>query len=176
MIRLDSPRKKAFTRRQALSTEERGIKSQKICAYVQPLLHGCVGLYRAYGSEVSLSYLDTKNLRIALPKCDGKDMDFYAVDAKTQYQAGAFGILEPIHVPRIAPQELDVIVIPMVAYDEQGGRMGHGKGYYDRYLANCSALRIGVAFTCQKETLVLQEHDVRMDIIVTEEGILDVRL
>lgn len=53
------------------------------------------------------------------------------------------------------PQELDILLVPLVAFDEACNRMGHGRGYYDRYLPQCRAKTIGIAFACQKDRLQL---------------------
>ena len=82
-------------------------------------------------------------------------------------------IREPQGGRLIRPQALDVILVPLVAFDAQCRRLGHGAGYYDRYLAQTDALRIGVGFACQKvDAIHALPHDIAMDLIVTEEEIL----
>jgi 5-formyltetrahydrofolate cyclo-ligase len=84
---------------------------------------------------------------------------------------GAFGILEPREELRgkVAP-EPDLILIPGVAFDEHGGRLGRGKGYYDRYLLGKQGYKLGLAFDIQvlRKKLVLENHDQPLDGLITE--------
>lgn len=100
----------------------------------------------------------------------------------TDLTEGAFGILEPIlsdsvRVPLVgapAESEPDLILIPGLAFDDRGGRVGKGKGFYDRYLDGKAGLKIGLAFQAQlfAKKLALEPHDKLMDGLVTEERIL----
>lgn len=168
---MDDVRSRVKKRRDALSINERMQKSKVICEHLQDFLQGVVGSYRAFGSEVDLSFLDTSKLTLCLPVCHGDTMEFYQVDAQTQYEKGAYGIWEPQHAKHIAPDVLDIILVPLVAFDENCNRMGHGKGYYDRYLPMCRAMSIGIAFECQKDTLTLHAQDVPLDQILTEKQV-----
>ncbi|HVP97599.1 5-formyltetrahydrofolate cyclo-ligase [Methanoregula sp.] len=86
-----------------------------------------------------------------------------------------FGVPEPIgnEIPA-DPEDVDIIILPMLGFDRAGGRIGYGAGYYDRFLSKHPDLfKIGVAFGCQEmEDLPTDENDVKMDLIVTEEGIV----
>jgi 5-formyltetrahydrofolate cyclo-ligase len=86
-----------------------------------------------------------------------------------------FGVPEPIgsEIPARG-EEVATIILPMLGFDRTGGRIGYGAGYYDRFLEKYPALhKIGIAFACQEiDSLPLDETDVRMDHIVTEEGII----
>ena len=90
---------------------------------------------------------------------------------------GSFGILEPSkEAMSIKPTEIDLIVVPAIAFSRGGHRLGMGGGYYDRFLANTQAVRIGFAFSCQiKQSLPTDEWDVKMDYLVTQDGITDCR-
>jgi len=107
-------------------------------------------------------------------------------------QEGAFGILEPRNelretgaaivgvefkfTPTIAAStpEPDLILIPGLAFDERGGRIGRGKGFYDRYLDGKSSLKVGLAFEAQllRKKLALEPHDQLLDGLVTEQRLL----
>lgn len=89
---------------------------------------------------------------LALPRCcKGGSMAFYRVDCLEQLIPGAFGIPEPPpDAQPILPEALSLILVPLEGVDAQGYRLGKGGGYYDRYLIECSALRVGVAFTWQE--------------------------
>lgn len=86
-----------------------------------------------------------------------------------------FGVPEPIgsEIP-VKPQDVDTIILPMLGFDRAGGRIGYGAGYYDRFLEkNPNLTKIGVAFGCQEmEKLPIDPNDVRMDLIVTEDGVM----
>jgi 5-formyltetrahydrofolate cyclo-ligase len=86
-----------------------------------------------------------------------------------------FGVPEPIgsEIPADA-KDVDTIILPMLGFDRAGGRIGYGAGYYDRFLSKNPDLRkIGVAFACQEfDRLPVDENDIRMDVIITEEGIV----
>ena len=91
--------------------------------------------------------------------------------------AGPHGVPEPVAWQAVAPQTVDLVVVPGMAFDRQGGRLGYGKGYYDRILAACraSCCKVGVGYAWQvvTNTLPLASHDVRMDLIVTDAGVTD---
>jgi 5-formyltetrahydrofolate cyclo-ligase len=86
-----------------------------------------------------------------------------------------FGVPEPVgnEIPATCG-DIDLIILPMLGFDRTGRRIGYGAGYYDRFLAKNQKLRkIGIAFACQEyENLPADEHDITMDSIITEEGIV----
>jgi 5-formyltetrahydrofolate cyclo-ligase len=86
-----------------------------------------------------------------------------------------FGVPEPIgnEIPA-KPQDVDTIILPMLGFDRAGGRIGYGAGYYDRFLEkNPGLTKIGIAFGCQEmDGLPIDPNDVRMDLIVTEDGVV----
>jgi 5-formyltetrahydrofolate cyclo-ligase len=86
---------------------------------------------------------------------------------------GKFGNLEPKANAPKAPFESDFIVVPGLAFDPSGGRLGRGAGYYDRLLTKFQGVRIGVCFTeLLVERVPCEDHDIRMDFVVTPEGII----
>ena len=88
---------------------------------------------------------------------------------------GMHGTQEPSpkRQKKINPESFDLVIVPGVAFDRQGGRLGHGKGYYDRFLEQASAFRLGLTFNCQLlETVPTELHDVPMNAILTESGIV----
>lgn len=90
---------------------------------------------------------------------------------------GALGVLEPSPEVRIAmnPESFDLVIIPGVAFDRLGGRLGYGKGYYDRFLEQTGAFRLALAFDFQVLVKVpTEKHDVPMNGILTESGIIEV--
>src|SRR4030042_5944064 len=84
-------------------------------------------------------------------------------------EVGPFNILQPVNSEIVNMQNLDIALIPGVAFDQRGNRLGYGKGVYDKLLADCNALRIGLAYDFQLVgPLPTNKHDLRMDMIVTE--------
>ncbi len=86
---------------------------------------------------------------------------------------GSFGILEPdSHLPLIAPSMIDVVLVPGVAFDLERHRLGHGGGYYDRFLPETRAFTVALAAPVQLlEEVPAQLHDVRMDCLITSDGV-----
>ena len=86
---------------------------------------------------------------------------------------GAYHILEPMGPMFEAVNDIDVVVVPGMAFDVAGHRLGRGKGYYDRFLPRCThAGRIGIAFEAQRVAhAAVDRHDQRLDAYVTERGI-----
>lgn len=94
---------------------------------------------------------------------------FIKIDKSTVYQRGAFGIKEPISGEEI--RDFDLIIVPMVAFDKDCNRLGHGKGYYDRYLADKKSYKIGIAFAEQETNFAVHPHDIPMDMVITQDKI-----
>ena len=90
---------------------------------------------------------------------------------------GALGVLEPSPGKRIriTPESINLVIIPGVAFDLQGGRIGYGKGYYDRFLEQTKAFRLALAFDFQIiDKVPTEKHDVPMNGILSESGIFEV--
>jgi 5-formyltetrahydrofolate cyclo-ligase len=78
----------------------------------------------------------------------------------------------------VAAEEIDLVLVPGVAFDLEGNRVGYGAGYYDRFLPSLrkDALIVGIAFSCQLfDKFDREEHDVKMALLITEKGILNLR-
>ncbi|MDC0262347.1 5-formyltetrahydrofolate cyclo-ligase [Planctomycetaceae bacterium] len=140
-----------------------------------------VMVYVGYRSEVStvplISHLLSAQKTVLVPWCDNDELRLFRLESLDDLQPGAFGIPEPTDELRVirdrqgTPAELDVVVLPGIAFDRQGGRLGQGKGYYDRLLADVSpkCTLIGLAFDVQLvEEVPTEPHDVRLNILVTE--------
>lgn len=107
-----------------------------------------------------------------LPRVDGDRLEILAYDS-CRLATGAFRILEPTGDKICDVSEIDLIIVPAVAFDRNGNRLGRGKGYYDRLLRNAGCKKIGVAYDCQLlDRIPAEPHDVPMDIIVTDKEII----
>lgn len=136
--------------------------------------------YAAIGAELSLEsfhhWAAKYGKHLAFPVSrPGGVMDAYIPTGPDDMKTGLFGIPEPdvMTASYLSPEEIDVALVPCVAFDREGGRLGHGGGYYDRYLPQCArAKKVLVAFDAQRlECVAKTELDVPVDAIVTEEGI-----
>ena len=88
-------------------------------------------------------------VQVAVPvvQPDGQTLRHYHLTPQTPLLAHRWGISEPAGAPEVPPAVLDAVLVPLLAFDEQGHRVGYGKGFYDRFLADCrpDALRIGLS-------------------------------
>ena len=134
-----------------------------------------VGIYYPILYEVNvLKILEFKIFNkciISLPKIKKDQIKFYEWNKTNIMKVNQYGILEPILTNnQVNP---DVILIPLLVYDDNKNRLGYGKGYYDKYFKkNKNALKIGIAFSFQKfHKINTSKFDVKLDYILTEKGI-----
>lgn len=112
---------------------------------------------------------------ICVPKINSKQegVKLYKIDSFDQLKKGYFGILEPSEsCPAVNSNDLDLILMPGVAFDRHGGRVGYGAAFYDRFLSNMNRQvdKIALAYHFQVlESVPMSEHDVRIDGIITEQ-------
>lgn len=138
-----------------------------------------VAIYSATGSEVNLQSLYAANdstYTWAFPRVVGSQLEFYIPSSLAALVPGRWGILEPDpqQSRKVPIEDLAAVVVPGVAFDRRGHRLGYGKGYYDGALAEFKGQKIGVAFSVQisEEFFPTEDHDVAMDYVVTERFII----
>jgi 5-formyltetrahydrofolate cyclo-ligase len=146
------------------------------------LLQGFAKLafYMAKGKEASLSKAIGKSFvegkKVYLPKTwtQERRLTFHRVYSFSDLVPGPFGLLEPNPKNEEADLgSLNVMFIPGLAFDVKGFRLGYGGGFYDRVLKETSALKVGVCYSFQLvESLPVEPHDVPVDLILTEDGII----
>lgn len=143
-----------------------------------------IAAYVPHGSEFPVWPLVLKALqagcRIYLPvvPASGRRLAFCRFDQHTVWRSGAYGIPEPHHPETCAARDLDLVLVPLLAFDAQLYRMGQGGGYYDTTFAFRRQRRhwrkprlVGVGFECQRfEHLPTDHWDMRLDAILTEAG------
>lgn len=116
---------------------------------------------------------DGKTICVPRIKSKQKGIEIFKIDSFDQLEKGYFGILEPLEsCIAVDSKDIDLILMPGVAFDRQGGRLGYGAGFYDRFLSNMSNSvdKIAVAYHFQVlDNIPMDEHDVRINGIVTEE-------
>lgn len=117
----------------------------------------------------------TSGKKLGVPKCTGKGiMEVYEISSLDELTAGTYGILEPGErcEKLLTPEEIDFSLIPCISCDSQGKRLGHGGGYYDRYLEKSRGVKVIV---CRSRLMVdevpTEPHDIRMDFVISEEAV-----
>jgi 5-formyltetrahydrofolate cyclo-ligase len=139
-----------------------------------------VAFYSSIHNEVSTVQLLRDALAnrrsVVMPRVTGDDLVFRLIHSLEDLAPGSFGILEPkAETELIALDLIDMILLPGVAFDYRGHRLGYGKGYYDRALSTVGnrAKRVGLAYDFQLvEQLPVFPHDMQLDLVVTETGVL----
>lgn len=168
----------------AIDPSERERMSADICGRLADICGNLPGLtllsYMPAGNEVDVtafndSFRELGNT-VAFPVCqDDGNTVFYAPSRDGNFITDRYGILEPDPATSqpVAAEQADFIIVPCVAFTRELERLGHGGGYYDRYLAGCpAALKILVAFSVQEAgSIETETHDISVDIAVTEEEV-----
>jgi 5-formyltetrahydrofolate cyclo-ligase len=179
-------RDQALRRRDATDPAFRTRASAAIAAHVAPLIAALsprrIAAYVAMRSEADpmpiVEAAHRLGAEIALPViAPGASLVFRRYEPGHVLIPGGFGTMIPVETaPVLVP---DLIIVPVVGFDTAGARLGYGKGHYDRTIAALRAqgLRpplIGIAYSVQEvDTIPHEPHDVRLDLIVTENGIID---
>ena len=135
-----------------------------------------VGGYHALPEEADPSQLLARlvelGCQIAFPRVAAKDqaLEFHHVPDGDVLEPGSFGIPEPLaHWPRARP---GLLIVPLLAFDAQGHRLGYGGGFYDRTLALLKVPAVGIAYAGQQvASLPHGPHDMALDMVVTEQGV-----
>jgi 5-formyltetrahydrofolate cyclo-ligase len=138
-----------------------------------------IGGYYPINFEVNilelLNKLETKGLKLSLPVIKkNREMDFYNWSSNSLLKLNKYGIPEPEQIKKVFP---DIILVPLVAFDNRLYRIGYGGGYYDRYIEKISnkkkMFKIGIAHSCQKINKVpINKYDRKLDMIITEKYVL----
>ena len=180
-------RRLAIERRRALTQEERDEKSRAISDLLIKLIKDpryskvrTIFSYRGTWDEVNVDafndWAEVQGYRVSYPISLPDGIMKAAVPAERDaWHRAAYGILEPVmeNSKILEPEDIDLVIVPCVAFDDHGNRCGHGAGYYDRFMA-CMPPEslIMVAFEAQRsEKLITEETDIPVPTIVTETGI-----
>jgi 5-formyltetrahydrofolate cyclo-ligase len=180
-------RRSARLIRKSLPEDERTTKSLAICAHIEASSAwanaNLVLTYFPAGSEVDISRLtDVPGVKtLGAPIVEGEIMRFgcvrRGVGGAPQTIAGPFGLREP-DGPPVMLGDVGLVLVPLLAFDSKGNRLGSGKGFYDRFFAANpvlakDAVLVGVAFEAQRcEELPVETHDYQLDAVATEAGII----
>jgi methylenetetrahydrofolate dehydrogenase (NADP+) / methenyltetrahydrofolate cyclohydrolase len=160
--------------REQLTQEEITKSSKKICRNIRLLpqlsFMKNIALYAAVGNEVNIDPFIEGNL---LPRVQGQSMEYFKVNSTKELSIGTFNVREPNESCLPNSRDIGLIFVPGVAFDNNGNRIGHGKGYYDRFLKNTNATKVGICFESQLvNSIPTENHDIQMDYVITEKQIL----
>lgn len=128
------------------------------------------------GTHAIISALYERGAKVILPKTEGSDIYAYVYKGPLSLSYGVFGIPEPDSekCPQSALSEIKTVIVPGIAFDPSGTRIGFGKGYYDRFLPCLppDTVKIGLCYDFQivREGLPSESHDIKMDLLLTEKG------
>jgi len=172
-------RRAVLEERDALSPGVRAERGERIARRVVELPEvrdvRAVMLFSSFGSEVPtaplIERLRERGIVVALPRIEAGELVPVTYTPGDPMRTASFGALEPIRPDGLEPASLDVVVVPGVAFDRLGGRIGYGGGYYDRFLRGLPAFRAGIAFGLQvlEGPLPAGRFDLSVQAIVTEE-------
>jgi len=176
-------RRSVLHERDALLEEDRRARSAAITERFMALPElgstRTVMAFWSFGSEVDTSglieALHAAGKRVVLPRVDGREVAAVVYVPGDPTAATSFGAMEPTSAEIVRPTEIDVVIAPGVAFDRNGGRVGYGGGFYDRFLRTVRADTpvIGLAFAVQLvDEVPGGERDRLVDVVVTEEELI----
>lgn len=139
------------------------------------LLSDRILMYHSLPDELSTHRFLSKwngRKKFYLPRVNGVNLEILPYE-ESRLELGAFHIEEPTGTDTVSPDEIELIIVPAVAYDRKRNRLGRGKGFYDRLLASTRATKIGVGYDFQLiDEIPAEPHDIKMDIVITQQTII----
>ena len=105
---------------------------------------------------------DFPHIKISIPKVVGNTLVNYFLDADCVLTENVWGVREPSNGNLTEPEEIDLVIVPLLAFDATGHRVGYGKGFYDRFLKTCrqDCMKVGISFfDCSAIEIDIDEHD-----------------
>lgn len=178
-------RKKYKELRKLLSQEEIEAKSLAIANRLLPLTIWNKTYYHLFltieeqkeiDTEFILQILAGKDKETVVSKSDFAtlDMTHYLLTDNTKFRKNEYHIPEPIDGLEVPTTKIDVVFVPLLAFDLNGNRVGYGKGFYDKFLSNCNpeTLKIGLSFF-EAESIIddISDNDIRLDYTITPEKV-----
>lgn len=178
----DTIRMRVRARKSLLSEAERRSAAERVFALLEKtaafLMADKILMYHSLPDELSTrEFIErwASRKKFFLPRVNGVNLDILPYE-RTSLHLGAFSIEEPDGDDLTDISEIELIVVPGVAYDPEGNRVGRGKGYYDRLLAGARATKIGIAYDFQVvDSIEAEPHDVRVDVVITDRRIFTPR-
>lgn len=186
----DVIRKECSEKRNSIDLEEKKLMDEKVCKAVESLVSfrhaDIILLYAPIKSEIDilpiLTLAKEKGKKVAFPKCNTEErtMKFHFVDSIEEMTPLAYGIREPsedspVYDPETTPG-VAICLVPGLAFDVYGYRLGYGKGYYDKFMNKFQGSTIGIVYSnLILPSLPRGRYDKHCDIMVTEKGIKPIK-
>ena len=166
-------------KRLSLTKQEVDHLSQSVCKQLDKLniwklkhyhIFISISKYNELDTSYIINKLKSEKKNIIVPKILNNELVHIAINDQTEFSINEYGIKEPNNGNSFIIQNLDLIFIPLLAYDLEGHRVGYGKGYYDRFLklTNKSSLKIGLSFFDPINKIQdIDDNDVKLDYCIT---------
>jgi 5-formyltetrahydrofolate cyclo-ligase len=174
-------RQTLLKKRRSLSAREWREKSDRLCCQLQSFSlfteTKTVLAYFSFRQEPDLNNLFTAERRWGFPRCVGQSLVWHCWQPEETLKTNKYGIKEPIvDAPLLTPEEIDLILVPTVACDYRGYRLGYGGGFYDRLLSSAEWMNIptvGIVFDfAYLPQLPINDWDIKLDYICTESEVI----
>lgn len=176
-------RKKLLQKRQNLSKNQKIHQNKRIASFLENLdtfrKAKVIFIYVSLQDEVDTmkiiqKYLKLKIIVVPLTNIREKKIKAGQIHEWDELQPKNYGILEPKSKKAWSWKKIDLAIIPGIAFDRQGNRIGYGKGYYDKVLNSLTCPKIGLAYHFQILPAIFSEvHDIPVDIIITDREIIN---
>ena len=137
--------------------------------------------HKEIDTEFILQILAGKDKEIVVAKSNFETLEMtnYLLTDNTKFQKNGYNIYEPVDGIEVPHSKIDVVFVPLLAYDKKGNRVGYGKGFYDKFLSKCreDVIKIGLSFFEPEEVVEdFNETDIRLDYCVTPISVYDFQL
>jgi len=178
-----SLREQMLTRRRGMNAvllrEYSALAQRQLLELPEFAMAKVIALYAPVNNEVETADLFLAGRRegkqLLFPRVAGRDLEFVEVSSWSELEPAAFGIAEPTGSSIVEPAAIDLMVVPGLAFDHFGYRLGYGKGFYDRYWHQKPqhGVLVGLAYNFQVvDRLPVEHHDIQLDLLVTEANLL----
>lgn len=172
-------RRKIKNLRMMLSEMEKATAADEVFAQLEKtaafMMADTILMYHSLPDELqTIKFLRkwSDRKRFFLPRVNGVNLDILPYE-ETRLELGSFHIEEPTGDDVVDVDDIELMVIPAVAFDRKGNRLGRGKGFYDRLLSTSKATKIGVGYEFQLfDSIPSEPHDVAMDMIITQKTLI----
>ncbi len=133
-----------------------------------------IALKKEVDTSCILTILQGKDKNVIVPKVAGNQLQHFLLTDSTQFIKSKWGVPEPKEGIMVHPNQLDVVFVPLLAFDKLGNRVGYGKGFYDGFLKNCrdDVIKVGLSFFEAEEMIAdVEPHDIKLNYCVTPKKI-----
>jgi 5-formyltetrahydrofolate cyclo-ligase len=150
---------------------------QQICEHLTEYLKNQKGIWAGYWAlpqepDLTPAYRHADHIEWVYPRMEADHLTFYL---SQNFIKGPFGVMEPVEDSRkLDLEEIAGILVPGLGFNKKGCRLGKGRGFYDKALADYRGPKVGICFDCQvlEQDLPEEKHDIRVDVLVTEKEII----